>query len=140
MIDKIPIPPNHRKEVRKPVNDHISKKNGYTHIIQHIYKKDLILTPQKSTEVKVEYETFSPPTDFAYVCRVGHPCKTFSFTFKLVGKNADKYELSSHTFGFAEEAEDNGSVKSRTSINVKFKDWIFPEDGIAIAICPKSNA
>lgn len=128
---------NRIKQTKVDVTDTTSKKNGYSHTVKYFYDKGITITPTTPTKLKVEYETYSPKYDIAYVSRLRYPCKKFSFTFKLIGNNINEYELSSHSFGFSEEAEESGSIDSRTSINVKFNDWIFPSDGMAIAICKK---
>ena len=127
------------------VKDNALKKCGYTDTIEYSLRKKIHLRKQLSKNdiegrgvvVKIQYGTVVGIDDSSYVCRVKYPCKHFSVNFKLSGKEAAKYELSSHSFGFIEKATDSDYNDNRTVVNISFDNWIFKSDGVAIVISEK---
>lgn len=77
-------------------------------------------------------ETIVPLNDVCFSNRITKPCKEYNLIFIL---NDPSYQLSWHSFGFMgnhkdmliEEPMDNG-------LEIGFKDWILPGDGVVISI------
>lgn len=80
-------------------------------------------------------ETVVPLEDVCFSNKVTMPCKEYNIIFIL---NDSNYKLSWHNFGFMgnhkdriiEDPLDNG-------LEIGFKDWILPGDGVVIAISKK---
>lgn len=82
-------------------------------------------------------ETIVPLNDVCFSNKITKPCKEYNLIFIL---NDPSYQLSWHSFGFMgnhkdmliEEPMDNG-------LEIGFKDWILPGDGVVISISKSSK-
>lgn len=82
-------------------------------------------------------ETIVPLNDVCFSNKITKPCKEYNIIFIL---NNPSYQLSWHSFGFMgnhkdmliEEPMDNG-------LEIGFKDWILPGDGVVISISKSSK-
>ncbi len=119
--------------------DSLSKKSGYTTTKRHLYKKILKLSPEAPTVIEIEYTTVVPKNDRSYICRVETPCQKFKFEFYIDGDNKNQYIVSLSAFGFIDNGKGAPNLHDDTSTaSIEFNDWIFPQDGVAVAILDKS--
>ena len=129
-----------RTEVEDIKYDPFSKKSGYDRSITHYYTGDLVLRPDKPTKLKICYETYVPLHDTFYSCRTPYPCHEFSLVYELSGDKASDYSLAVCAFGFSDDAKDSPNRQDdKPEIEVKFNDWIFPLDGVAVTMKKKCN-
>lgn len=94
---------------------------------------------KKKCTIDMVIETIVPLNDVCFSNKITRPCEEYSVIFIL---NDPSYQLSWHSFGFMgnhkdriiEEPMDNG-------IEIGFKDWILPGDGVVISItkCEKKH-
>lgn len=120
-----------------PVTETQLKGCGYTHKTTYYLKKTLTIDPKEDTKIVLKYVTRVKENDTTYACRVKYPCKTFSFNLSLDANTAKSYSLSSHAFGFIDDAENSQNGTSREHINITFDDWIFSTDGIDVVFQKK---
>lgn len=94
---------------------------------------------KKSCTIEMVIETIVPIDDVCFSNKITMPCKEYNVIFIL---NDPSHQLTWHNFGFMgndkdriiEEPMDNG-------LEVGFKDWILPGDGVVISInkCEKKH-
>ena len=120
-----------------PVTKESLKKCGYDTCRIFKYKEPIKIYPNKDTTLKLTYHTSVDISDNSYACRVKYPCKNFSLTFSLDRANAKSHLLSAHAFGFIDDAGKSTNGANRDTVNIKFDDWIFNSDGVAVVISKK---
>ncbi len=121
----------------KAVTSSQLKGCGYTNKTVYRLKKPLVLSPTDDTIIVLKYITRAKENDTTYACRVQYPCKKFSFNLTLDANTAKAYNLSSHAFGFIDDANNSQNGTSRQQINITFDDWIFSTDGIDVVFQKK---
>ncbi len=94
---------------------------------------------KKQCTIDMVIETIVHLNDVCFSNKITMPCKNYNIIFIL---NDPSYQLSWHSFGFMgnhkdriiEEPMDNG-------LEIGFKDWILPGDGVVISIseCEKKH-
>lgn len=120
-------------------NDSYSMKSGYNRSREYRLKRKLSLAPDKECIIKICYNTYTPTHDVFYSCRTRYPSHKFNFTYAITGENADKYKLAVAAFGFVDDGKKNPNQHGDESpnIDISFHDWIFPSDGVAVAMLEK---
>lgn len=113
--------------------NNIEKKLGYDNIQKLTLKKKLKFNSKYAyNKIEIKYITRVPLNDLSYICRMATPCKKFSLTFEI--KNNDNYRVNAYAFGFIDDGKDSVNHDDINKVNVEFKDWIFPSDGVAISL------
>ena len=113
------------------------KNCGYDTCRTYKYNGPIKIHPDKDTVLTLAYTTYVDISDSSYACRVKYPCKNFSLTFNLDGTSAKNYALSAHAFGFIDDAGKSTNGANRSAVTIKFNDWIFDSDGVAVVISKK---
>ena len=88
-------------------------------------------------KIEIEFITRVPITDLSYVCRMSNPCEKFSFAFEI--ENCNDYKVNAYAFGFIDDGKDAPNVGKEGKVKIKFNDWIFPRDGVAISLHKINN-
>ncbi|MEL7655774.1 MAG: hypothetical protein AAGU75_07695 [Bacillota bacterium] len=112
----------------------LMKKSGYDWETTCTLLKPLKLMNDTSTKLTIEYETTVSIKDSALLFRVPVPCEECSIQYKINSKTFKNYRLVSCAFGLNDTAEDSPNDDTEDTVNIKFNDWIFPEDGAVIII------
>lgn len=90
-------------------------------------------TDGKDKVIEIRYITRVPINDLSYICRMKMPCKKFSLDFEI--ENTDNYRVNAYAFGFIDDGKNSiNQVDKHNRIKITFDDWIFPGDGVAIAL------
>lgn len=122
------------------IDSSLVNKSGNTHQITHTYQGNIKLSPDKACRIVLEYKTYVDEDDIVYSYRMSMPCQKFSLNFQLVGEAANTHMLDVSAFGFVDDAHNSPNRTSDMSkVSVSFDSWIFPHDGVAITIKPRSN-
>ncbi|WHH58645.1 hypothetical protein [Petroclostridium sp. X23] len=87
-------------------------------------------------QIDMIIETIVPIDDTHFSNKVTVPCKEYSITFKL---NNPLYKLSWYSFGFSGNHKDKllYEIPLKDALEIGFKEWILPGDGVLIAINKK---
>jgi hypothetical protein len=110
----------------------LMKKSGYDWETTCTLLKPLNLSNEASTKIIIEYETTVSVKDSALLFRVPVPCAECTIQYKINSRTKKKYRLVSCAFGLNDTAEDSPNDDTEDTVNIKFNDWIFPEDGAVI--------
>lgn len=86
----------------------------------------------KGTTIKLTKRTTNPINDNVYIYRIPVPCKKMSVSYTLEGKARDKYELVACAFGFNDKGESSPGGFCEYEAVIKFDNWIYPLEGVAI--------
>lgn len=124
-----------RVENQSATHNPYNEKSGYTTARDYVYAKPLTICPTKDTTVIVESDTVVPINDLTYICRMKRACKRFELQYMVTSRTEKKYRVNSSAFGFVDNASGTtNTTDDPTHVNIKFDDWIFPEDGVAITM------
>ena len=118
----------------RETQNQLMKKSGYDWETTCTLLKPLKLTSETSTKLTIEYETTVSIKDLALLFRVPVPCEECSIQYKISSKTSKNYRLVSCAFGLNDTAEDSPNDDTEDTVNIKFNDWIFPDDGAVIII------
>lgn len=95
-------------------------------------------SPTKEKTIEIKYITRVPISDLSYVCRMKMPCESFSLDFEII--NSDCYKVNAYAFGFIDDGKNSvNQDNKKNKIKITFDDWIFPGDGVAIALQKINN-
>ncbi|OPX86833.1 MAG: hypothetical protein A4E53_02866 [Pelotomaculum sp. PtaB.Bin104] len=85
--------------------------------------------------VELTYNTITPLTDQHFTHRVGKPCKRYRCIFYL--NPNENYDLTGYGFGFMDRNNTAFKNSFSSGIEIIFKDWILPGDGVIFTILKK---
>ena len=104
--------------------------------ISNLKIKKLPLRKDYTATIETSYITRVPINDLSYIFRVNSPCKKLSLRFQI--ENPESYQIDRYAFGFIDDARESEEYYGHNSIEIEFKDWIFPSDGAAIVFHKKN--
>lgn len=126
--------------IKGDVEDDIARKSGYTKKTVYKLKKPLKLSSNTWTKVEIEYEVVVDRKDTLFVVRLPVASKFTEFQFGLTSENGEHKALKivSQAFGFVNDASStHNSSMDPEYINMKFTEWVFPQDGWVVEIQEK---
>lgn len=109
----------------------LDAKAGYTRKIECVYNSKITLSSTTQTTISYNYITRTDLSDNYLTIRSSRPSRNFKVDFCL--KNND-YAAQAVGFGFIDKAQKSPNSNEIQEVNVRFDDWVLPEDGVVIMI------
>lgn len=117
--------------------DPLKERSGYNKRIEYCLTEELRLSSERPVKLSICYTTRVNKNDIISTFRLSYPCKSFKFTFRTRGGIENRYNISVNAFGFCDDGTNTPNGHTASEVRVAFNDWIFPLDGVAVALKEK---
>lgn len=115
----------------------LEERSGYKRKKAFCFKDKLSLSSSTPVKLSICYTTRVYKNDIISTFRLRYPCKQFKFTFRTRGKIENTYDIAVNAFGFCDDGKSTPNTHTSSEVKVSFNDWIFPLDGVAVALKEK---